>query len=425
MNPFSDLPLTSALIRELLRQQLHLGADVSIRPVPPNHKVALYLHIPFCESLCTYCTFHRELFSEPLARAYFAALRRDIELAATEGWQFNQVYIGGGTPTVLIDELCETIQLCQRLFSPSVVSVETNPNHLQSASIEQLLDAGVKRLSVGVQSLDDSLLQPMNRLQAYGSGADILPKLVYANSRFETFNVDMIFNLPGQSTASLNRDIQSLTGAEIQQISWYPLMPTREKQSLLKATMGEYHYQGERQLYEHICRELSPNYSMNSAWCFSRENTAAHDEYVTQSEYYLGLGSGAFSYVDNRLLVGDFNISRYITTINSNHHGFVAEQQFTAMQALSYKMMIQFFSLQITNQPQSNKAMNLLWQTDLQALKLYKAIRKNEHGYEVTEHGKYLAMSIMKEFYIAVNYVREQMRTARTKDDTIICRSHS
>jgi coproporphyrinogen III oxidase-like Fe-S oxidoreductase len=113
------------------------------------------LHIPFCESLCTYSTFHRQLLDHTLAGAYFDALQQDMERAASEGWGFSQVYIGGGTPTVLLQALLRIIGVCQRRFKPDVVSVETNPNHLQSGLLAQLRDVGVKRLSVGVQSLDD------------------------------------------------------------------------------------------------------------------------------------------------------------------------------------------------------------------------------------------------------------------------------
>ncbi len=419
MSLFSDLPLTSAAVRRLFRHQLHLQP---IRPTLPHalkSKVALYLHIPFCESLCTYCTFHRVLFSEPLARAYFAALREDIRQAHAAGWQVSEVYIGGGTPTVLVDELCATLTLCQTLFAPKVMSVETNPNHLVSATLTALRAAGVNRLSVGVQSLDNTLLRAMNRFEAYGSAEDILPRLALANAYFDTFNVDMIFNLPGQSVASLQQDALALLEADIKQISWYPLMPTRQKTSLLRESMGAYQLKWEHKKYQQLCQVLGHRYTLSSAWCFNRNTVNAHDEYVTQNEHYLGLGSGAFSYVNHQLLVNDFNIERYIETVQAGGNRLVAGQHFTPAQALSYRLLLQLFSLRVAAIAPVDRRLRKLWSADIAALKTAKMIQVTDDAYEVTEQGRYLALALMREFYVAVNTLREQMRELQASEQRI------
>src|SRR4030042_6788838 len=106
----------------------------------------LYMHIPFCEALCPYCSFHRVVFIETLARKYFKALRREINLYRERGYKFSGIYVGGGTPTVLIDELAETLLLAKNIFPISEISVETNPNHLILGNIEILQKCGVNRL---------------------------------------------------------------------------------------------------------------------------------------------------------------------------------------------------------------------------------------------------------------------------------------
>ena len=117
----------------------------------------LYIHIPFCEELCPYCSFHRITFEETLTKRYFNALRREIKIYREKGYKFKGIYVGGGTPTVLIDELAETLNLAREVFSITDISVETNPNHLNSKNIEILQQSGVKRLSVGVQTFNDDL----------------------------------------------------------------------------------------------------------------------------------------------------------------------------------------------------------------------------------------------------------------------------
>ena len=123
----------------------------------------LYAHVPFCERLCTYCSFNRFLYKEDGSRVLPPAARRDARCVADLGYDFASLYVGGGTPTILLDELAETIDLARELF-PGIreVSAETSPNHLDRELISAL-DGRVQRLSCGVQSFDDGLLRQMDR----------------------------------------------------------------------------------------------------------------------------------------------------------------------------------------------------------------------------------------------------------------------
>ena len=76
----------------------------------------LYIHIPFCEKLCPYCSFHRVVFDSALCRDYFKALRKEIMLYKDKGYDFSGIYVGGGTPTILVEELEETLKLARAMF---------------------------------------------------------------------------------------------------------------------------------------------------------------------------------------------------------------------------------------------------------------------------------------------------------------------
>ncbi|MDR1082548.1 MAG: radical SAM protein, partial [Coriobacteriales bacterium] len=128
----------------------------------PGQEYMLYIHVPFCEKLCPYCSFNRYPFSEARAVPYFENLRREMRMLNEQGYDFVSLYVGGGTPTIMIDELCETIDLAREMFSLREVSSETNPNHLIPEIVDKLSQR-VQRLSVGVQSFDDSLLKQMER----------------------------------------------------------------------------------------------------------------------------------------------------------------------------------------------------------------------------------------------------------------------
>jgi len=111
--------------------------DLDRLPAPPDSPgFVLYAHVPFCERLCTYCSFNRFIYKEDRARAYFSSLRDEMRMVRTLGYDFASLYVGGGTPTILLDELAETIDLARELF-PGIleVSAETSPNHLGPSSL--------------------------------------------------------------------------------------------------------------------------------------------------------------------------------------------------------------------------------------------------------------------------------------------------
>ena len=191
-------------------------------PEPGKHYV-LYAHVPFCERLCVYCSFNRFLYREDRARAYFRDLRAEMRMVADLGYDFDSLYVGGGTPTILVDELAETIDLAHELFTISEVSAESSPNHLGPEVVEALADR-VQRLSVGVQSFDDRLLRQMDRYTKYGSGEDVFEKVASVAGAFHSLNVDMIFNFPSQTEEILLRDIDTLKATGTNQTTFYPLM---------------------------------------------------------------------------------------------------------------------------------------------------------------------------------------------------------
>jgi coproporphyrinogen III oxidase-like Fe-S oxidoreductase len=183
----------------------------------------LYVHVPFCEELCPYCSFNRVVFRDDLAREYFDALRKEIMMYSDLGYAFNGLYVGGGTPTVLVDELAATIDLIKQTYPVREISVETNPNHLTEANLQILKESGVNRLSVGVQTFNNDLLKAIERYHKYGSGEEIIERIRATQGIFQTLNIDMIFNFPTQTLSILEKDLTTLVGLEVDQITYYPL----------------------------------------------------------------------------------------------------------------------------------------------------------------------------------------------------------
>ncbi len=264
--------LIASIVRRVNRRYLDVRPVSSLALPPPadSRSYLLYLHVPFCEVLCPFCSFHRVEFQAIRARNYFHALRKEIGLASDAGYRFSEVYVGGGTPTVLPEELARTIAELRAAHPIERVSVETNPDHIEGNELQMLRSAGVNRLSVGVQSFDDGLLREMGRLEKYGSGSVIQERLESVKGIFQTLNVDMIFNFPHQTKDLLQKDLEILTDKiGVDQVSFYPLMVAHSTQKFVRQSMGDLDYGREREFYEQISSHMSgAGYTRVSAWCF-------------------------------------------------------------------------------------------------------------------------------------------------------------
>lgn len=374
----------------------------------------LYLHVPYCTALCPFCSFHRVRFQRDGARGYFERLRDEIRQVTRCGYRFDEVYVGGGTPTVMPDQLTRTIDLVTAEHPVTGVSVETNPNSLDADELRQLRAAGVNRLSVGVQSFDDGLLTEMQRLPAYGSSEEIRERLGTMRDVFDTLNVDMIFNFPHQSEEMLRRDLEILTSElAVNQVSWYPLMTAADTAERMRPSMGEVDESREKHFYRIIARHmLDAGYARSSAWCFSRK-AGMFDEYITERDDYVGLGSGSFSYLRGSLYVSTFSIGDYESRVDAGCTGTIRRRPLSAREQMHYYLLVRLFSgslaLPAAEKRFAGRFRHSLW-PELAALRTIGAIVGRGDTLRLTESGYYLWVVLMREFLTAVNGVREQMR---------------
>ncbi len=387
-------------------------SDGAIPPPPRLGHSYLYVHIPFCEALCPFCSFHRVLHCRPQATRYFAALRREIQLYHDAGFTFSGVYFGGGTPTIEPEELLETIALVRRCFAVREISVETNPHDLRAPLLTRLRVAGVTRLSVGVQSFDDALLREMGRLEKYGSGATTADRIRAAAGIFPTLNVDLIFNQPHQSIASLERDLAIFQTLGAEQVSCYPLMRSPSGLPRLASAMGTPDRRRLRQGYEVINRRLAPTFTPTSAWCFTRHGGGS-DEYIASAENYVGVGSGAFSYLDGTLYATTFSLGSYERQIARGLTGIVAQRALSADDRMRYALLVHLFGLRLDRaaaEAQHGPDFRQRMRGELFTLEWLGAATRDARGWRLTERGRYWLMLMMAEFFRSVNAYRDAMR---------------
>ncbi|HTL68871.1 MAG TPA: coproporphyrinogen III oxidase family protein [Lacunisphaera sp.] len=417
-----DSTLIDSLLLRLFRFRTRgfmkmADADGRVPPVPAGG-AHLYVHIPFCEVLCPFCSFHRVQHHHGPARRYFAALRDEIRLYHAAGHRFTGVYFGGGTPTCEPDELIETIALVRALFGVTDISVETNPKDLQPELLAQLRDAGVTRLSVGVQSFDDQLLREMERFAKYGSGVETAERIRQAASYFPTLNVDLIFNQPHQAIESLRRDLEIFRTLGANQVSMYPLMTSPTVQRRMERSMGRTDQRRLRRFYQEIVSQLAPDFAPTSAWCFTRAGQGS-DEYLVASENYVGVGSGAFSYLDGTLYATSFSLQTYNERIAAGLTGITTSHRLGDTDRMRYTLLVKMFGLGLDREwaqaRHGRKFFRKLW-GELRTMEVLGAAIPDAQGWKLTPRGMFWLMLMMSEFFESVNAYRDAMR-AHVKDE--------
>jgi oxygen-independent coproporphyrinogen-3 oxidase len=196
----------------------------SLSQLPP---LSLYVHIPWCLRKCPYCDFnsHEAAGEVPEAR-YLDALRADLEATLPRFWgrPIQTIFIGGGTPSLFspdsIDRLIGDVRALTRLAPDAEVTMEANPGTFERERFRAFRDAGVTRLSIGVQSFDDALLARIGRVHDRGQA---LAAARTAAEHYETFNLDLMYALPGQDLAALRTDLAQALAFSPPHLSYYNL----------------------------------------------------------------------------------------------------------------------------------------------------------------------------------------------------------
>lgn len=409
--------LTDRIMQYYIDRYLNCDPVVLDRPPEPQpgHQYLLYAHIPFCKTLCSYCTFHRFLFKEHKAREYFVNLRKEMDYVKALGYDFTSMYIGGGTTTILEDELIRTIEHARTLF-PGIkeVSCETDPLQIATPTFRNLKGL-VDRMSIGVQSFNDDILKMTERYDKFGSGALIYERLQEALKLFPTTNVDMIFGFRGQDLEMLQRDMDLLVELNPRQITTYPLMVTSQTRKSVKQTIAAKGIELADQ-YAVIMNTLGNHYRQLTSWTFGRTHDEGFDEYVVDHDEYLGVGSGAFSFLGSSLYVNTFSLRRYNERIKEGKTGVERRRQFDKHAVLQYRLLLGLFSARL-----SRKYFREVHGVDLDkalfkemlGLRIAGAIKDNPEDPDnliVTDAGKFLGLVMMKAFYSGMDNVRAELR---------------
>jgi len=196
--------------------------------------LGLYLHIPFCSSICNYCNFNRGLFESGLKDRYVAALEREIRSA--EGSAADTIFFGGGTPSLLEPaEIARLVTACRETFDvtpDAEITLETNPETSTPARMTGFREAGVNRISFGVQSFREAELKRLGRIHSADRARDAVLEARAAG--FDNVSLDLMMWLPQQSVADWRSNVEALIDvrpehASLYLLELYPNAPLKEE----------------------------------------------------------------------------------------------------------------------------------------------------------------------------------------------------
>ncbi len=284
----------------------------------------IYVHIPFCEAKCPYCSFYSVAGGDSIHKKYFDALIYEIENTALDaipdGEGPDTVYFGGGTPSVpesrfITDALAAIIRKFSVDPNDAEITIEANPHFLTKEKAEAYVAAGFNRISLGIQSLHDDTLKTLGRLHDREKALDALRSAREAG--FKNISGDLIIGVPGQSYEDVISDADVLIRSGVSHISSYSL-------SIEEGTVFEKRYgdslddpdiqDEERRMYHGLRSFLKENgfepYEISNS-ALQGYRSRHNDSYWRAVEYY-GLGAGAHGYVAGVRYGHPDDVSEYI-----------------------------------------------------------------------------------------------------------------
>jgi putative oxygen-independent coproporphyrinogen III oxidase len=275
----------------------------ALSALPP---LSLYVHLPWCLKKCPYCDFNsHELNASsddraPLESRYIDALMADLESALPQVWgrRVHTIFMGGGTPSLFspdsIDGLLAAIRARLPLEAGCEITLEANPGTFERDRFKAFRQAGVTRLSIGVQSFDDTKLQVLGRVH---DRVQAIAAIEEAQRCFDTFNIDLMYALPGQSMADLAGDLRQALAFAPPHLSLYHLTMEPNTVFATRAPAGLPDEDAAFDMLDHlVAHTASEGLQRYEVSAYAREgHTCEHNLNYWQFGDYLGIGAGAHS----------------------------------------------------------------------------------------------------------------------------------
>ncbi len=373
-------------------------------------ELGLYVHIPFCRSICSFCPYCKVVYDHETANRYKSALIKEIEIVGSQledKKTVTSLYFGGGTPSLMLDDLKDIIDCLKKYFIITQgIGVELHPDDINKNTLNVLKKSGVTMVSVGIQSFDEKCLCALGR-----NGLDFCGKLqLVKQAGFVVVDVDLIFAIPNQTQEVLNEDIEKAFTYGATQVSTYPFIDFTFADNKYKP-MSE---KVKKQMLNSMacyCKETSKE--RTSVWTFAKKDTGKYSS-VTRDNF-LGFGVSATTLLCKEFKINTFSIDHYVERVNNNQLPTSLTLSFSQRQRAAYYLFWSAYSTKIyldKFKQMIGKSLFKMFGFEIFICQLLGFIKKEKDHFRLSDKGAYYYHFLEQEYTLA--YIDKMWNVSRT-----------
>lgn len=310
-----------------------------------TEQLGLYIHIPFCKTICSFCPYCKEKYNKERCEKYIDYLIREIHMvAASKGdkKQVTSLYFGGGTPALVIDRLQEIMEAVEEHFTITQgIGLELHPENVTVDNLLELKKLGITKISIGIQSFQNKFLKILGRSSTdYSKMFQALEEV-----KMETVSMDFIFALPEQCIEDLTADIDMAFANGANHIAIYPFIDF----SFTNSSIPDMDKKEKRKLLDEITLYCErKGYQRDSIWTFSNNEDATYSSMTREN--FLGFGCSATTLLKDQFKINTFSVDEYEKRIDGNKMPTSLTIRFTKRQRMIYYLFWTAYSTKISAQ---------------------------------------------------------------------------
>lgn len=375
----------------------------------------VYIHIPFCHQICNYCDFNKVFFKNQPVDEYIEALGREMEMTVAQMPEafsnIETIFLGGGTPTALsakqIEKLLSLITKHIPMSSVKEFSSEANPDELTIDKLQALYNGGVNRLSMGVQSFDQSLLKKIGRTH---SNEHVYETIQNAkNVGFKNISIDLMYGLPGQTMEQWQETLEKALALKLPHYSAYSLIVEPKTIFYIQYAKGKLHLPTEdleADMYGVLMDTMEAHglkqYEISN---FANEGyESTHNKIYWDNDEYAGFGAGAHGYLEGVRYSNVAPIKKYIDTVMAGERPLLHEHEVTGDEKLEEQMFLGLRkSAGVTHEEfemKFSQPMVSIYEKIIDQLLEEQLIELDAEGIRLTRKGRFIGNEVFQRFLV-------------------------
>lgn len=350
-------------------------------------ELGIYVHIPFCNTLCPFCPYNKVQYDKSLAASYKDALIKEINMVGKlnkKAKRISSVYFGGGSPALMSEELSDIMIALRNNFNiTSSIGIELHPRDINKDTLINLKSIGFDMVSIGIQSFEEKCLKVLGR--EYISGTEKVKMAAAAG--FNTIDVDLIFGIEGQTKEDLENDFTTAFKSGATQVSTYPFIDFSYANNKSKP-LGKKDKKKLLEYLETVSEKLQC--TRTAVWTFGKKDIPKYSS-VTRDNF-IGFGPSATTLLKDLFKVNTFSVEEYIKCLNKGNIPTALTLNFTKRTRSLYWLFWNSYTLKINNdnfKKLFNTDLEDKFKFELRLGILMGLISKTEEGYKLTKKGTY------------------------------------